>query len=66
MLFERKDIKKIIEISERIADGNESLSAQDVISLLTHFIQASSLVLRRRWQKLPTPSTHSQSVSSLN
>lgn len=32
MLFERKDIKKIIEISERIADGNKSLSAQDVIA----------------------------------
>lgn len=33
MLFERKDIKKIIEISERIADGNKSLSAQDVIAI---------------------------------
>lgn len=33
MLFERKDIKKIIEISERIADGNRSLSAQDVIAV---------------------------------
>ena len=33
MLFERKDIKKIIEISERIADGNRSLSAQDVIAI---------------------------------
>ena len=33
MLFERKDIKKIIEISERIADGNKSLSAQDVIAV---------------------------------
>lgn len=33
MLFERKDIKKIIEISERVADGNKSLSAQDVIAI---------------------------------
>lgn len=33
MLFERKDIKKIIEISERIADGNKSLSAQDIIAI---------------------------------
>lgn len=32
MLFERKDIKKIIEISERVADGNKSLSAQDVVA----------------------------------
>lgn len=33
MLFERKDIKKIIEISERVVDGNKSLSAQDVIAV---------------------------------
>ena len=37
MLFERKDIKKIIEISERIADGNKSLSAQDVIAFDTFY-----------------------------
>lgn len=33
MLFERKDIKKIIEISERVADGNKSLSAQDIVAI---------------------------------
>lgn len=37
MLFERKDIKKIIEISERVADGNKSLSAQDVIAFDTFY-----------------------------
>lgn len=37
MSFERKDIKKIIEISERVADGNKSLSAQDVIAFDTFY-----------------------------